>query len=444
MGAMGKSGSETNSSVRAFLCSDDSSLESLLCRFSPFRQMEILLPRSSRDDEDTRLADEISMLFEANTQRTTAAPAAKTKPAADEKLFRAKTYILVEWNISDLINPNFLNRHIRKGLFCCVSTTTSHPQLANNTVQVTKGVMTLQVDHNTYTQLGLRGRKVKSTTANSLQQQYKIQINMQASSFQPGDKLWERCNWCFKNRTENMNFIATWDPLETKEDSTIIPPTPNLTVAPWLKNTTSDCSYSHTTLPVILKPKPSQIVSTMLQQRTNDDEDNSTELASGLESLLVWSGLVAGRLLSLLQHDALSLEGISVLNDIDNDRFMVVDSSSDDNDGDDTKNRNDELDIPKKRGKSLRSKKRFGSEGVFQRFDLPAPNESQTFDAWRLQGVFATDHAQELIGAAQRKWLTHSLRGDFMCLMVWSWQHECHAVIFVFPNNPKQLIIHTC
>ncbi|KAL6073530.1 Ribonuclease P protein subunit p40 [Balamuthia mandrillaris] len=119
-------------------------------------------------------------------------------------------YFLPNCSLSRLLEPSFLNAHVRQGELRAISIG-SRIDAQNVCAILPNGKMLLSLDKDTYEQLGLTGRKAAFPPRHS--QEWDVSLDLRAASFRPGKNLYDRVKWCLgEDRLAGIDLLLAWCP----------------------------------------------------------------------------------------------------------------------------------------------------------------------------------------------------------------------------------------
>jgi len=122
-----------------------------------------------------------------------------------DMVFRQKFYYLVECNIVDFIDVNFINKYMRRGIFAAFSVGSKID--SGNVISFINGKLYMSIDKETYQELGISAKKAKYPIRGD---RWNVIIELLTPSFEPGKPLYERVLWALNNRLSKVKMIISW------------------------------------------------------------------------------------------------------------------------------------------------------------------------------------------------------------------------------------------
>ncbi|KAJ6232039.1 ribonuclease p protein subunit p40 [Anaeramoeba flamelloides] len=109
-----------------------------------------------------------------------------------------------------LTSKSFIDKYLANSSFSCLSI--SPIDRGDAFVILPNGKLILSCCQETYHQLGLIGKRStlnkKPQKKTKKEERFSIEIDLLSESFKPKKKFYERVQWCFKNRTKQIECIA--------------------------------------------------------------------------------------------------------------------------------------------------------------------------------------------------------------------------------------------
>eukprot|EP00299_Pterocystis_sp_00344_P012442 c5974_g1_i1.p1 GENE.c5974_g1_i1~~c5974_g1_i1.p1 ORF type:complete len:353 (-),score=51.60 c5974_g1_i1:130-1188(-) len=300
-----------------------------------------------------------------------------------------KTFLLENWDPADLITPEFIQKYIQNGDFTAVSTQSPDQ---GNSLLIYKQRLTLNVDQETYTQLGLVGRQSVHNDPHNPFKLFSISVDLSSPSFAPTHPNWERWHWCLSNRLFSVPLVATWFVQSQAQDITPINANgiQKVRLLPLTENGIGQISQH--TFPDVNLPK------NISNKIWNDGESiEDVDLAEMIPQLFQWCGLIAAKLDDVLEINSLAgkLESTSCL-----------------------------------------TQSSFG-------ISLELEPRATTCVSLSTRSVLPTSCVLDCL--TEMKGLLNQMRSiPFVCVLLWTnvapFLQQTQSVVFVFPNNRMLLI----
>lgn len=151
-----------------------------------------------------------------NHSMTVIAPSSSGRKQVEEIMItvsKQQYYTVHKVPLTKLINVEFIEAFVKRGnmymLSCDGRIDTSDVSVA----LYPPGRLILNMNKDTYTQLGLEGRPSKFSGKQS--SRYVVNIDLVGAHFHPGKKNYQRVEWCFTDRLNLVfDFIAAWVPFD--------------------------------------------------------------------------------------------------------------------------------------------------------------------------------------------------------------------------------------